>query len=176
MAASPSLQVVGGINPERLRQKVQRFFDSSNTADFNSCRPMTMQRSLISRRLLSSIVKPELIRAQQITAHSNALKINRTSIRHASNDTPSSQPIVLEKPDKFRPPSHSQRLARPRQKAYNQESTPHEQEAQKTRRYPHMFPNEGTFMHWFLTNRFIHVWITMVRTTRSSQPITPNDN
>lgn len=26
-----------------------------------------------------------------------------------------------------------------------------------------MMPNEGTFMHWFLTNRYIHVWISMVR-------------
>lgn len=36
---------------------------------------------------------------------------------------------------------------------------------QKTKRYPHMMPPEGSFMHWFLTDRTIHLWITIVRTT-----------
>jgi hypothetical protein len=25
-----------------------------------------------------------------------------------------------------------------------------------------MLPPEGTFLHWFLSNRAIHMWITMV--------------
>jgi hypothetical protein len=32
----------------------------------------------------------------------------------------------------------------------------------KTRKYPHMFPPEGTVMYRFLTSRGIHVWISMV--------------
>jgi hypothetical protein len=32
----------------------------------------------------------------------------------------------------------------------------------KTRKYPHMFPPEGTVMYKFLTSRGIHVWISMV--------------
>jgi hypothetical protein len=85
--------------------------------------------------------------------------------RAASNTTNTSKPIVLEQPDAFRPPSHPQRLnrrRRPNPNAYNQESTQQEQQRQRTRRYPHMFPNQGTFMHWFLTDRWIHLWITMV--------------
>ena len=82
-------------------------------------------------------------------------------MRHASSNATPSKTIVLEKPDKFRPPSHPQRLKRsPR--AYNQGATEAEREAQKERKYPHMFPKEGTTMHWFLTNRWIHMWITMV--------------
>lgn len=89
-----------------------------------------------------------------------------SSRRHASSTIPPSKPIVLEQPDKFRPPSHPQRIV-PRRPgrgggAYNQASTPREREDQKTRKYPHMFPNEGTFMHWFLMNKAIHLWITLV--------------
>lgn len=90
------------------------------------------------------------------------------SRKAASSATPppSAQggPIVLEQPDKFRPPSHPQRLGRrrPQPTGYNQGTTGSEREKQKTRSYPHMFPNQGTFMHWFLTNRMIHMWITLV--------------
>lgn len=31
-----------------------------------------------------------------------------------------------------------------------------------------MMPPEGTVLHWFLTNRSIHVWITMVSCIRES--------
>jgi len=70
--------------------------------------------------------------------------------------------MVLEKPDKFRPPSHPQRLNRRPPRAYNQGLTPTEREVQKTKRYPHTFPNEGTVLYRFLTNRAIHLWITLV--------------
>ncbi|KIV83326.1 hypothetical protein PV11_05360 [Exophiala sideris] len=89
----------------------------------------------------------------------------RIFLRAASTTTPppnSKGPIVLEQPDKFRPPSHPSRLAaRRRPAAYNQGSTEQEKEQQKTRTYPHMFPQKGSFMHWFLTDRWIHIWITM---------------
>ncbi|KAI1612875.1 hypothetical protein EDD36DRAFT_248007 [Exophiala viscosa] len=90
----------------------------------------------------------------------------RMFLRAASSTTtppPNSKgPIVLEQPDKFRPPSHPSRLAaRRRPAAYNQGSTEQEKEHQKTRTYPHMFPEKGSFMHWFLTDRWIHIWITM---------------
>lgn len=88
----------------------------------------------------------------------------------ASNNNSKGKPIVLEQPDQFRPPSHPQRLGRrrptPGPAAYNQGATRDEKEKQKTRSYPRTFPNQGTFMHWFLTNRAIHLWITMVRTMR----------
>ncbi|KIW14074.1 hypothetical protein PV08_06855 [Exophiala spinifera] len=88
----------------------------------------------------------------------------RTSLsfrRPASTDQ--KPPVVLEQPDKFRPPSHPSRLNARRRTpgAYNQGTTAQEKEQQKTRTYPHMFPPKGSFMHWFLTDRWIHIWITM---------------
>lgn len=86
-----------------------------------------------------------------------------TLVRAASSSTPSQhKPIVLEQPDKFRPPSHPARLNRRPPRAYNQGTTAGEKESQKSRAYPHMFPDRGSFMHWFLTDRWIHLWITMV--------------
>ncbi|EXJ70891.1 uncharacterized protein A1O5_05883 [Cladophialophora psammophila CBS 110553] len=84
-------------------------------------------------------------------------------VRRAASTEGGGKPIVLEQPDKFRPPSHPARLNRPRRPpaAYNQGTTSEEKERQKTKSYPHMFPNKGSFMHWFLTDRWIHLWITM---------------
>ncbi len=83
--------------------------------------------------------------------------------RHASNKSPPSKPIVLEKPAKFNPPSHGARL---KSKAPRQYPGPplsiQQVEEQKTKQYPHMMPPEGSFMYWFLTNRSIHVCITLV--------------
>lgn len=75
---------------------------------------------------------------------------------------PGGKPIVLEPPDKFRPPSHPAKRPR-RQRTYNYAATPDEKAKQKLRRYPHLFPTAGTRMHWFLTTRWIHIVISMVR-------------
>ena len=91
--------------------------------------------------------------------------------RHSSSSSSSTtsnsanKSIVLEQPDKFRPPSHPARLnARRMPRQYPGPPIPKaEQEAQATRRYPHTFPNEGTRMFWFLTNRRVHLWISLVR-------------
>ena len=81
--------------------------------------------------------------------------------RNASSSA--SKPRVLEKPTKFNPPSHPARLNRaPPRRFQGPELSARELEAQKTRKYPHMFPDEGSFMRWFLTNRSIHTWITLV--------------
>jgi hypothetical protein len=81
-------------------------------------------------------------------------------IRHASS-TPPPKPRLLEKPDRFNPPSHPSRL-RSKHRSYGAPLAEHERRAQKTRSYPHMMPAEGTFTYWFLTNRRIHLWISMV--------------
>lgn len=73
---------------------------------------------------------------------------------------------VLEKPDRYRPPSHPARLPRRRQSYAGPPLTDEEIQRQKTKRYPHMMPAEGTFMHWFLTDRKIHLYITVVRAIR----------
>lgn len=97
--------------------------------------------------------------------HPPQFLLSRRAASSTSSSSGGSKPIVLEQPDKFRPPSHPARLNRARRPtggAYNQGPTEQEREKQKTRTYPHMFPNQGTFLHWFLTDRWIHLWITMV--------------
>lgn len=79
------------------------------------------------------------------------------------------KPIILEQPDKFRPPSHgSRRNARSSTNtygagAYNQNMTAAQLESSKTKSYPHMFPPEGSRMYWILTTRWVHVVFTFVR-------------
>ena len=83
------------------------------------------------------------------------------SCRNASSSA--AKPRVLEKPTKFNPPSHPQRLRNASPRQYGPALTQKELEQQKNKQYPNMMPPEGSFMHWFLTTRWIHVWISMVR-------------
>ena len=87
---------------------------------------------------------------------------NLPSCRNTS--TKPAKHIVLEKPEKFNPPSHPARLNRkpPRQYPGPRLSESQQQE-QKTKQYPNTFPPKGTWRYWFLTNRSIHVFITLVR-------------
>lgn len=94
-----------------------------------------------------------------------------SSTRQPQKQPESSKNYLLEKPDKFRPPSHpSRRVVQTR----NGRTIPRdpvnypgpklsekEIEEAKRRQYPHMFPPEGTLMYKFLTNRWIHVWIAL---------------
>jgi hypothetical protein len=133
-----------------------------------SLRQLKGHSSAMSRRLLLSILRPSSIRA--ICLHpspdlsSTSAIVRRTSSqRHASSTAIPPKTIVLEKPDKFRPPSHPQRLNRKPPRQYpGPPLSEAERQAQRTRRYPHMFPNEGTPLHWFLTNRWIHLCISLV--------------
>lgn len=87
-------------------------------------------------------------------------------VRHASKKTApkkNAKPLVLEKPAKFNPPSHGSRLPRAAPRYSGPQLSAEEQAAQKTKKYPTMMPPEGTFMHWFLTNRSIHMYIALVR-------------
>ncbi|KAF2401224.1 hypothetical protein EJ06DRAFT_529357 [Trichodelitschia bisporula] len=90
-----------------------------------------------------------------------------TSIQHfraasSKSGKASLKPLVLEKPDKFRPPSHASRPRNAAPRAFpGPPLSKEELEAQKTKKYPHMMPPEGTFMHWFLTNRMLHAYISM---------------
>ncbi|KAL8768366.1 MAG: hypothetical protein Q9209_005400 [Squamulea sp. 1 TL-2023] len=83
--------------------------------------------------------------------------------RHAATNPTPSKPHILEKPAKFYPPSHPQRLTKrtmPRQ--YPGPPLPQAQkEEQKFKKYPHMMPAEGTFMFWFLNNRMLHMSICL---------------
>lgn len=84
--------------------------------------------------------------------------------RHLASKAKSSKPLVLEKPTKFNPPSHGSRITKgpPRYQYAGPQMTPEEKAAQATKQYPNLMPPEGTFMYWFINNRSIHLYITMV--------------
>lgn len=71
---------------------------------------------------------------------------------------------VIPQPDKYRPPSHGKRTPRSetQQKSYGPPISAEDRERMRTKKYPNMMSPEGTFSHWFLNNRGIHIWITMV--------------
>jgi hypothetical protein len=78
---------------------------------------------------------------------------------------------VLAKPERFTPPSHGARLPKkggPRH--YGGDLSTEEVAAQVAREYPGMPPPPNTRAHWFLTSRWIHVVITVVRLLRPSLP------
>ncbi|KAI4187365.1 MAG: hypothetical protein L6R41_002868 [Letrouitia leprolyta] len=87
----------------------------------------------------------------------------RPRCRNASTGLAPSKPRVLEKPAKFRPPSHPQRLVK--QRTPRQYPGPPLSEVQRAeqriKRYPNMMPAEGTFMFWFLNSRLLHMGITL---------------
>ena len=98
-------------------------------------------------------------------AHLQNGSVSPLAVRHASNQSSklqSSKPIVLEQPTKFNPPSHGSRLRKPGPRYPGPNLTQEDEERMKYKKYPHMMPGEGTFMHWFLTNRSIHLWICLV--------------
>ena len=74
-----------------------------------------------------------------------------------------SKPRVLEKPTRFNPPSHGKRLKQQIPRQYGPQLTAQQKTEQRTKKYPHMMPAEGTFMYWFLTNQGLHTFITLVR-------------
>ncbi|KAK5120550.1 hypothetical protein LTR85_006206 [Meristemomyces frigidus] len=104
-----------------------------------------------------------LVPRASLTLHSKQLQhrllIPSIWSRHQSSSPPP-KPRVLEKPERFNPPSHPSRI-RSKPKYYGPDLSEHERRAQKTRQYPHMMPPEGSFMHWFLTDRTVHLYITL---------------
>ncbi|CAD6499484.1 BgTH12-03598 [Blumeria graminis f. sp. triticale] len=84
-----------------------------------------------------------------------------TGIRHASSK--SKKQLVLEKPAKFNPPSHGARLRKPGIKYSGPPLTAEDIARQGSKKYPNMMPPEGTFMHWFIHNRLLHLWLSLVR-------------
>lgn len=81
--------------------------------------------------------------------------------RLVRNATSGVQPQVLEKPKKFNPPSHGTRLRNPSPRYYGPQLTTEELAMQKRKKYPNMMPPEGTFIHWFLHNKLIHLWLSL---------------
>ncbi|KAI1093430.1 hypothetical protein F5B19DRAFT_134554 [Rostrohypoxylon terebratum] len=79
----------------------------------------------------------------------------------APKSTDPSKPLVLEKPERFNPPSHGSRLPRSTPRHYGGELSETEFKAQTARQYPGLPPPQNTWAHWFLTHRGIHLFITL---------------
>ncbi|KAI1366112.1 hypothetical protein F5Y08DRAFT_155922 [Xylaria arbuscula] len=75
--------------------------------------------------------------------------------------TDPSKPIVLEKPERFNPPSHGSRLPRSTPRHYGGSMTAEEVKIQSQRTYPGLPPPPNTWSHWFINNRGIHMFITL---------------
>jgi hypothetical protein len=142
-----------------------------------SRRMVTSQLPVSGRSILSHPAQQQQQHLHhEVTLQSTRLSTMRQRVhllpsRHISSSSPSSasatitppKPPVLEKPEKFRPPSHPSRLnARRIPRHYAPPLPEAEIQAQSTRQYPHTFPNAGSRMHWFLTNRYVHLWISLV--------------
>ncbi|OQO12104.1 hypothetical protein B0A48_02743 [Cryoendolithus antarcticus] len=103
-----------------------------------------------------------LTRGPGFASHSKQLQsrlLLSIGLRHAST-APPPKPRLLEKPERYNPPSHPSR-ARGQRPSIGAPLSEEERRAQRRRQYPHMMPPEGTFMHWFLTHRTLHMWITV---------------
>ncbi|KAI1471072.1 uncharacterized protein F4812DRAFT_165169 [Daldinia caldariorum] len=72
-----------------------------------------------------------------------------------------SKPIVLEKPERFNPPSHGARLPRSTPRHYGGPMSDDEMKAQAVKTYPGLPPPENTWSHWFIHSRGIHLFITL---------------
>lgn len=126
--------------------------------------PFLLPRGLPTTRTLRTLQHPSIIDTtttrRSFTSTSAASKAKKTTDKNR----------VLAQPDKFRPPSHPARIVNPARTSpsgqpvnYGPRLTAAEREAQKKKQYPNMFPPEGTVMYKFLTSRWIHIWIAMVR-------------
>ena len=143
-----------------------RKFDFRRSTYHNELWPIPSQKPMLSILPALAMSRPLFLAVlrrtarRQITKSPTTLSRQHVGARFGSTD---STPITLAQPDKFRPPSHPQRLNRKPPRQYRGPPLSEaEMEARKTKRYPRMFPNVGTKLHWFLTSKWIHVWITLV--------------
>ncbi|KAI8965027.1 hypothetical protein F5Y11DRAFT_344992 [Daldinia sp. FL1419] len=84
-----------------------------------------------------------------------------TSKPEASKPADPSKPLVLEKPERFNPPSHGARLPRSTPRHYGGPMSDAELQAQSVKTYPGLPPPENTWTHWFINSRGIHLFITL---------------
>lgn len=99
-------------------------------------------------------------------------------VRYASSSSTSGvakgangKPTVLEKPEKFNPPSHGARLPRknrPQHAHYGGALSSDDVAAQRKKDYPGLPPPPNTWAHWFWNSRSVHMCITMVRRVQNS--------
>ncbi|KAK0674686.1 hypothetical protein QBC41DRAFT_309335 [Cercophora samala] len=90
-------------------------------------------------------------------------------VRFSSTTQPKDgKPIVLEKPERFVPPSHGSRLPGSRRSTlgdgprhYGGDLSESELKAQAKKEYPMTPPPEGTWAHWFFSQKWLHITVTL---------------
>lgn len=102
-------------------------------------------------------------RAQQQRPLLMRLASSSSSSSTTAGKGPAKQ-IVLEKPEKFNPPSHGSRLPkRTTPRHYGGDLSAAEVQTQKKADYPGLMAPEGTWAHWFFHSRALHLFISLVR-------------
>lgn len=149
--------------PSRATRKLSAFTSESFHCASQSNHCTTAQRTTTT---MSLIPATRMLLKFRPTTPLLTPRLQQLQVRHASSSSikPPRKPIVLEKPAKFNPPSHAARLPRraPRGAALPTYGRSEKEKEGGRKRYPNMMPEEGTFLHWFLTSKGVHVWITMV--------------
>lgn len=123
----------------------------------------TIPRFLLSQRGI--IWRTRLSISQTPTTSGTIIRYASKSVKKSSK---SSKPLVLEKPTKFNPPSHGSRIRKDPPRYPGPQLSAEEQARQPTKQYPNMMPPEGSFLHWFINNRTIHLCITLVSSNTST--------
>lgn len=131
----------------------------------------SIPRSLLPRRahvLSPTRFTPALLPSTASRHASNARQLSAEFERRRAAAASTKQHVIPQ-PDKYRPPSHSRTLPRRADagtgNVYGPKLSDEDKKRMATKKYPNMMSPEGTFSHWFLNNRAIHTWITMVRDT-----------
>lgn len=142
------------ILPNKVSPKYHNRNMSAHTSAIMPLRPMF-------HRLTQSLPRYQIPKTLRQHTASNHRAFTTSPRMSSSSSAITDKSRILEKPARFNPPSHGSRRVRPR--AYpGPRLSEAEVEQQRTKRYPNMMPPEGSFMFRVLTNRSLHLWITLV--------------
>lgn len=121
--------------------------------------PTAISRALIRLNASRQIPSRSLLRT--------SIALNTAATRFASSKSSTGNgkdgPRVLEKPDKFRPPSHSAKLPKRKRPVYQYGPRLTEEEllAQKTKKYPSMEPPKGTWSYYLVKSVRFHSFVAL---------------
>lgn len=148
-------------------------FNAAQTA--NRSRASSSKSAAARAANASAPTKPPHAKSSSPSSRPGAQQHNTETARgssatDAANSMPASLrgPIVLEKPERFNPPSHGRRLARSTPRHYGGAPSEEEIQAQRARSYPGLPPPPNTWSHWFINSRGVHLFITLVRINQSA--------
>ncbi|KAK7536255.1 uncharacterized protein J3D65DRAFT_627935 [Phyllosticta citribraziliensis] len=121
--------------------------------------PTAISRALVRLNASRQIPSRSLLRT--------TIALNTAATRFASSKSSTGNekdgPRVLEKPDKFRPPSHGAKLPTRKRPSYQYgpRLTEEDLQAQKTKKYPNMEPPKGTWSYYLVKSVRFHSFIAL---------------